>query len=192
MIVRVGASSSTRSLLQTATEVLVTDPAASLADVARAAGIGRTTLHKLYPTRHALLVALAVDALDLLESTYAEVGLDVPGHEVPAALRRLVTAMIPMGPRLEFLLRERSLDIEPELLTRLEALDAPVRAAVRRAQSGGVLGADLSDEWIVSAINSLVYAAWEQIALGRLAPVAAPDLVMRTVLHGIAVTIGEH
>ncbi len=192
MIVRARTSSSTRSLLQTATEVLVTDPAASLADVASAAGIGRTTLHKLYPTRHALLVALAVDALDLLEATYAEVGLDVPGNEVPAALCRLVTAVIPMGPRLEFLLRERSLDIEPELLTRLEALDAPVRAAVRRAQSGGVVGADLTDEWIVSAINSLVYAAWEQIALGRLAPVSAPEIVMRTVLHGIAVAIGEH
>jgi AcrR family transcriptional regulator len=100
--------------LQTATEVLVADPAASLSDVARAAGIGRTTLHKLYPTRHALLVALARDALDLLEHTYREVGLDVDGEQAPAALRRLVTAVVPLGPRTEFLLRERSLDVEPD------------------------------------------------------------------------------
>jgi hypothetical protein len=37
-------------LLDVAAEVLVADPAASLAEVAVAAGIGRTTLHKHYAT----------------------------------------------------------------------------------------------------------------------------------------------
>lgn len=185
MSVRVRITAFSPSLLQTATEVLVADPAASLGDVARAAGIGRTTLHKLYPTRHALLVALAQDALDLLEHTYRDLGLDGPGHEAPAALRRLVTALIPLGPRLEFLLRERSLDSEPELIARVEVLDAPVRAMVRRAQAENVIRANLPDEWIVASINALVYAAWELIALGRLAPVSAPELVMSTLLGGI-------
>ena len=84
------------SLLQVATEVLVTDPTASLGDVARAAGIGRTTLHKQYPTRHALLVALARDALDVLERTYAESALD-PWHGVIDSLSRL-TRGHPAGP----------------------------------------------------------------------------------------------
>jgi AcrR family transcriptional regulator len=185
MNVRLRMAPSKPSLLQTATEVLVADPAASLADVAKAAGIGRTTLHKLYPTRHALLVALAQDALDLLEGIYQELGLDGPSDRAPEALRRLVTAMIPLGPRLWFLLRERSLDTEPELIARVEALDAPVRALVRRAQTDGVIRADLSDEWIVASINALVSAAWERIALGRLAPVSAPELVMNTLLGGI-------
>jgi hypothetical protein len=56
---------------------------------------------------------------------------------------------------------------------------------VRRAQTEGVLSADLPDEWVVASLNSLVHAAWELIAQGRLAPVAAPDLVMRTLLGGI-------
>ncbi|HZA16409.1 MAG TPA: TetR/AcrR family transcriptional regulator [Pseudonocardiaceae bacterium] len=185
MSVRIGMTTFSPLLLQTATEVLVADPAASLGDVAKAAGIGRTTLHKLYPTRHALLIALAQDALDLLEHTYRDLGLDGPGHEAPAALRRLVTALIPLGPRLEFLLRERSLDSEPELIARVEALDAPVRAMVRRAQAENVIRANLPDEWIVASINALVYAAWELIALGRLAPVSAPELVMSTLLGGI-------
>lgn len=165
--------------------MLVVDPAASLGDVARAAGIGRTTLHKLYPTRHALLVALARDALDLLERIYREAGLDVDGAEAPAALRRLVTAVVPLGPRMEFLLRERSLDAEPDLVERVEELDATVRTLVRRGADAGVLAADLPDEWVVASLNSLVYGAWELITLGRLAPVAAPELVMRTLLRGI-------
>lgn len=185
MDVRIGTLQSPPSLLQTATEVLVADPAASLSDVAKAAGIGRTTLHKLYPTRHALLVALAHDALDLLERTDREAGLDAPGAQAPAVLRRLVTAAIPLGPRMAFLRRERSLDTEPELVARLEALDAPVRALVRRAQAEGIFRADLPDEWVVASLNTLVFAAWELIAQGRIAPVVAPDLVMRTLRSGI-------
>ncbi|MGH3778673.1 MAG: TetR/AcrR family transcriptional regulator [Pseudonocardiaceae bacterium] len=186
MSVHIGTARLRPSLLQTATEVLVADPAASLADVATAAGIGRTTLHKLYPTRHALLVALAHDALDLLERTDREAGLDdAPGAQAPEVLRRLVVAAIPLGPRLAFLRRERSLDAEPELAARVEALDAPVRALVCRAQAEGVLRADLPDEWIVASLNSLIFAAWALIARGQIAPVAAPELVMRTLLGGI-------
>jgi AcrR family transcriptional regulator len=178
------------TLLETATEVLVADPSASLADVARAAGIGRTTLHKLYPTRHALLVALARDALDVLERTYADAGLGGPETDADpaAALRRLVVALVPLGPRVEYLMRERSLDVEPDLTARVEALDEPVRALVRRAQAAGRLRTGVPDEWVVASLNALVYAAWELVALGRLAPVAAPDLVLGTLLDGVRAT----
>jgi AcrR family transcriptional regulator len=190
MSVRVRTSPPT--LLETATEVLVADPSASLADVARAAGIGRTTLHKLYPTRHALLVALARDALDVLERTYADAGLgssDPAADPDPAAaLRRLVVALVPLGPRVEYLMRERSLDVEPDLTARVEALDEPVRALVRRAQAAGRLRPGVPDEWVVASLNALVYAAWELVALGRLAPVAAPDLVLGTLLDGVRAT----
>lgn len=188
----VRARTSPPTLLETATEVLVADPSASLADVARAAGIGRTTLHKLYPTRHALLVALARDALDVLERTYADAGLDGPDTatdaDPAAALRRLVVALVPLGPRVEYLMRERSLDVEPDLTARVEALDEPVRALVRRAQAAGRLRAGVPDEWVVASLNALVYAAWELVALGRLAPVAAPDLVLGTLLDGVRAT----
>ncbi len=49
-----------QSLLDVAAGVLVADPAASLAEVAKAAGIGRTTLHKQYATRDDLLCAVGL------------------------------------------------------------------------------------------------------------------------------------
>jgi hypothetical protein len=110
---------------------------------------------------------------------------DAPGAKAPAVLRRLVATAIPLGPRMAFLRRERSLDAEPELAARLEVLDAPVRALVRRAQAEGVLRADLPEEWIVTSLKSLIFAAWALIAQGRIAPVDAPELVMRTLLGGI-------
>ena len=86
MVVRtVGSPSSRRgtrpSLLDVAAEVLVADPAASLAEVAEAAGIGRTTLHKHYATRDDLLTAVGNRALDLWEQAVAEVFANSTGDQ---------------------------------------------------------------------------------------------------------------
>jgi AcrR family transcriptional regulator len=174
------------TLLETATHVLVADPAASLGDVARAAGISRTTLHKIYPTRPALLRALASDALELLTCAYSQAGLDVAGVDAPAALTRLAAELIPLGPRLMFLYRERSLDGEPELLARINALDEPIRSLEQRARADGTFRADLPDGWVRATFEALVYAAWEQIAAGLIAPLAAPEFVMSTLLNGVS------
>jgi AcrR family transcriptional regulator len=174
-----------RTVLEVATDVLVANPAASLSDIATAAGIGRTTLHKLYPTRHELLVALARDALDLLEEIYRGIDLDVPAERAADAVRELVTALVPLGSRLAFLLRQPSLDTETELTGRLRELDRPVRALVQRARAHGAFRAELPDEWVLATINALVYAAWEQVAAGQIARAAAPELVMSTLLGGV-------
>src|SRR5689334_4175267 len=59
------------ALLDTAVSVLVADPAAALAEVAEAAGIGRTTLHKHYATRDDLLRAVGHRAIDRYEQVVA-------------------------------------------------------------------------------------------------------------------------
>ncbi len=173
-----------RALLETATRVLVTSPAASLADVAAAAGVSRTTLHARYPTRQALLVALAHEAMDLVEAAYGEARLDE--GDVPGALRRVIELTVPLGPRLEFLLRERSLDDVPEVTARTIALDAPLLDLVERGRQRGELRTDLPSWWLVASLTGTVYTAWEAIADGRLAPRDAPGLVLTSVLHGAA------
>lgn len=173
-----------RTLLDVATRVLVVDPAASLGDVAAAAGVSRTTLHARYPTRQDLLVALAHDAMDLLAAAYDDARLDE--GEVRAALRRAVEALVPLGARTEYLLRERSLDADEALTARYADLDAPLLALVERGQRGGDLRPDLPAWWLVASLVAAVYAAWEAIADGRLAPREAPALVLTSVLDGSA------
>jgi AcrR family transcriptional regulator len=173
------------TLLEIATRVLLVDPAASLGDVARAAGVSRTTLHSRFPTRHALLVALAHEAMDLVEAAYAAARLD-DGDDPAPALRRLVERVVPLGPRVLYLLRERSLDAEKNLVARYERLDAPVMALIRRARSAGRLRDDQPAWWMAATLFGVVATAWDAIAEGRLAPRDAPDLVLGTVLHGFA------
>ena len=171
------------ALLAAATQVLLRHPTASLAEVAARTGISRTTLYSRFPTRQALLVGLAQAAMDLVEKAYVDARLD--DEDVPASLRRVVELLVPLGERVEFLLRERSLDAEPELVARYAELDRPLIGFVTRAQEAGTLRRDLAAWWIVASLNGSVYAAWEAIADGRLAPRDAPALVLGTVLDGV-------
>src|ERR1017187_9529305 len=83
---RRGALGARPPLLDVAAEVLVADPAASLAQVAEAAGIGRTTLHKHYATRDDLIHAVGHRVLGLWEQAVAEItGTDDPDGGLRAA-----------------------------------------------------------------------------------------------------------
>ncbi len=171
-------------MLETATRVLLASPSASLADVAAAAGVSRTTLHLRYPTRQDLLVALAHEALDLVGQAYASARLDK--GTVVAALRRLVEATIPLGARTGFLLRERSLDADAGVARRYAALDAPLYSLVERGRASGELRSDLPPWWVVASLGGTVYTAWESIDSGRLAPRDATALVLTTMVDGLA------
>ena len=160
-------------LLTAATQVLLRHPTASLAEVAAQTGVSRTTLYSRFPTRQALLVGLAQAAMDLVEKAYVEARLDdapLDGAGVEAGLQRVVALLVPLGERVEFLLRERSLDAEPELVARYAELDRPLVGLVGRAQDAGVLRRDLPAWWVVASLAGSVYAAWEAIADGRQAP----------------------
>jgi AcrR family transcriptional regulator len=166
-------------LLDIAAEVLVADPAASLAEVARAAGIGRTTLHKHYATRDDLLYAVAHRALDL----WAEAVSSIPDGP-DGGLRALTEAMIPIGPQLEFLWRTPAFDHVVEINDRWRVVEAAGLAVLRRAQAHGVLVA-ASDYWLLQTFYSLIYVAAESIQNGKIARADAPDLVLNTYLNGL-------
>jgi len=168
-------------LLDVAAEVLVADPAASLAAVAAAAGIGRTTLHKHYATRDDLLYAVGHRAIDLCEQAIGTVGEADPG----GGLRALIAALIPIGPQLAFLWRTPAFGHMKDLEERWIAVEERGSLAVlRRAQEFGCVATDLPDWWLVQMLHSVVYVAAESVRAGRLAPLDAPGLALRTLLRG--------
>ncbi|NGY57645.1 TetR/AcrR family transcriptional regulator [Lentzea sp. NEAU-D13] len=167
-------------LLHTATSVLLKDPTASLGDVARAAGVGRTTLHKRFPTRTALVRAVANDALDLIDSVSSHVDFSRDD-----AIEDLITRLVALGPRVEFLLRFPGLERDDEIRRRIEEMDRPVLDLITRLQ-GSRLRADLPAWWILHTLYAGLFNAWEAINCGRLAPLDAPRFVLTTVFEGVA------
>jgi AcrR family transcriptional regulator len=179
-----------RPLLQIAVEVLLADPRASLADVAAASGMSRTTLYSRYPTREALLVAVAHDSVEQFEKALEGAGVTEQSSEMTAVaatrvLRRLVEVLVPLGARVEYLLRQPSLDTDKKLATRLERLDRSLEAFVRRTQEAGALRAVVPAWWVVSSLYALTYSAWEGVTRGRLAALDAPELTFDTLLAGL-------
>src|SRR5215472_8367594 len=168
-------------LLDVAAEVLVADPAASLAEVAAAAGIGRTTLHKHYATRDDLLCAVAHRAIDLWEQAVSEVTSTDPD----GGLWALTAAMIPIGPQLAFLWRTPAFDHIPEISQRWKAAETRGLAVLQRAQDRGIITASVPDWWLLQTFYSVIYVAAESVGDGKLAPLDAPGLALSTFLHGI-------
>jgi AcrR family transcriptional regulator len=170
------------SVLDVAAEVLVADPAASLAEVAAAAGIGRTTLHKHYATREDLLCAVGHRAIDLWEQAVDAAG---GAGDRDGGLRALAGALIAIGPQLAFLWRTPVFDHIKNLDNRWIAAEQRCVTVLTRAQDHGLLAAGLPDWWLMQTFYAVIYTAAESVQAGKLAPLDAPDLALHTFLHGV-------
>jgi AcrR family transcriptional regulator len=168
------------TLLDIAAEVLVDDPAASLAEVAKAAGIGRTTLHKQYATRDDLIRATAHWACDVWEQAVGTANTEGPD----GGLRVLVAALVPLGPQLEFLWRTPALERVDEIRARLDVLQERQLDVLRQARKLAIL-ADVPDWWLLRILYAVVYSAAEAVYTGALAPLDAPELAFDTLLRGV-------
>jgi TetR/AcrR family transcriptional repressor of lfrA len=173
-----------RSLLDAAVVMLSKDSSASLSEVATTAGVGRTTLHRYFPTRELLIRALVEDALDRVADAIASAEPDQ--GPVVDALQRVTDTVVPLGPSLSFLHAEPEVYHARDLIRRwYEALE-PVAQAIERGQADGSLRDDLPVKWVVDAYAGAILTAWDTADEGRIWLQDAPRLVMTTIVHGIA------
>lgn len=168
-------------LLDVAATYLIATPRASLADIAAAAGIGRTTLFKMFATREELEHAVAIRAVDVC----VEAALGADAAAADGGLRSLITALIPVGPQLSFIWRTPALDGDDEFGEAYQRFDAAIETVLDRARSAGVLDHEQPRWWLWQTLVALVYVAWECVGAGRLARLDAPDRVLGTLLRGL-------
>ena len=172
------------SLLSRAAEVLSAAPAASMEEMAAAAGISRATLFRRYPNRQLLVSAVARAAAQAYVAATDAARLEEgPPDE---ALRRLLAALAPLGVRFG-LLTSQPLDdlVEKELLTLVRESDEQLRALVRRGQEEGVFRVDLSAEWVAIMVTWLLVGGADGVRLGQLAAREVERLVTETVLSAL-------
>ncbi len=115
------------AILEAAARLLAEDGDASMADLAGAAGVGRATLYRYYPSREALLAALTAEALGELADRLADAGLETVGVE--EAIGRIVRAVLTVGDRYAVLVRER-VTADPAAAER--AFTEPIRRVLER------------------------------------------------------------
>jgi len=170
------------AVLDVAAATLVADPSAALGAVAAAAGIGRTTLHTKFATRHDLLVAVAERALDLCDEAVTAAQAKAADSPPADGLHHLLAELVPLGCHLAFLLRQPEAFDHSAPADRVEQLASRVAAFVRSCVP---VPATTPDWWLATSLHALVYSAWDAVVQGWLAPRDASSLVASTYLDGI-------
>jgi AcrR family transcriptional regulator len=172
-----------RAILSAAASVLAGDRSATLPEIAEAAGVGRTTLHRYFPDREALINAAIEDSIQAIEQSVADAALDQGSPR--EAMRRLVAAMVAVGDRLVFLFGD------PRVLEGYGTPDAPppndhpVIALIERGQAEGVFDPQLSAAWIQHVLWALVYTGYNDGGSFGLPRHGVTSTVIRTLENGI-------
>ena len=139
-------------LERAATLLAQNGPTASMAEIAQAAGVGRATLYRHFPTRDALLEALAAAAVEDLGERLAEAGLEtVPVRE---AVARACRAFVTTGGKYLALMRTGHKPADPAAADRHIA--APLRALLQRGVDEGELRPDIAPELMLALFSALI------------------------------------
>ena len=165
-------------LLDAAIRHVMRHPRASLAELAAAGGVSRTTLFKSFPTREALFHAMGLRALDVVIARLAPV-------TESGGVRELVEALLPVGPELDFVWRTPAFDDDAEIGALFARLSEQLESVLRRSVAMGELREGLPDPWLAQLVQSVCYVAWQEVEWGRLAPLDAPDRALDALLNGV-------
>lgn len=174
-----------RAIVTAAVSVWARDRTATLPQIAEAAEVGRTTLHRYFPEREGLLRAATEHALEAIGGAIAEAEPD-KGHPLEA-MRRVVAALASASEAIMFVFGDQSLvrDVVPTAEPDLPAPHDPVIELIRRGQAEGVFDDQLSAEWMQQVLWGVSYTAFEQVEQGALAKFDVAATVTRTLEQGI-------
>lgn len=171
-------------LLHAAATVWAANPSAPLETIAEAAGVGRATLHRHFPSRLELMRAAALHGMDALAAAIDVVTREPQPPE--QALDALIEMLVPFGDRLHFLLVTGDLLGDEALTVAERAVDAPIRRVLDAAAATGALRSEVPAGWRFRALEALLYAAWTAVAEGSLARQDAAPLVRDAFRRGFA------
>ena len=164
---RADAQRSIARILDAAIDALASDPEASMAAIARRAGVVRATIYVHFPTREALIAAIT-------ERGLAEVSAAIesaePARGEPAeALERVITAAWGALGRFHALVEINTRLAQADL----HALHAPVLGIlvplIERGQRDGAFRADVPATWHLATLLALIHGASGELSAGRIA-----------------------
>jgi AcrR family transcriptional regulator len=182
---RADAERSVARILDAAVDALGDNQEASMAEIARRAGVVRATIYVHFPTRETLLEAVTERAL---AETAAAIAEAEPERGEPAdALARVVSATWRKLGRYHALVAINTGAQAPEELRhRHGPVLGRLLPLVERGQAEGVFRTDVPAGWHLSMLLALVHAASAELRAGRVPTDQAEAALMATVLGAVA------
>ena len=182
---RADAERSITSIIDAALEALASDPNASMAEIARRAGVVRATIYMHFPTRESLLdavmehaTALVADAIRQAEPNRGE-PTEALERVLLATWQQLSQFHSVLGINISRLsakeLRRRHLPMTTQFIPLLE-----------RGQAEGVFRSDVSASWLIAVVRAIVHVASTELQAGRLSEAEVEQTMLTTALAAIS------
>jgi AcrR family transcriptional regulator len=186
---RADAERSIARILDAAVDALAGDPDASMAEIARRAGVVRATIYVHFPTREALLEAVTHRAI-------AEVAQVIEAAEPhrgdPAdALARVVAASWQRLGRYHTLVAINTQQHgHDELRRRHSTVLATLEPLIERGRADGTFRTDVPAPWHLSMLMALMHAASGELGAGRISEQDAAPALIATILGAVSARPG--
>ncbi len=167
-------------ILDAAIACLTERPTASMADIAKRAGLGRVTLYGHFASRAELLEGVVTRVLE--QGAHALAAVDLSGNPRDA-LRRLIESSWVLTSRAASIIAAAEEELPPGRMQELHADPAArVEALIERGRSEGVFRTDMPTSWLVTVIHQILHGAATEISTARLDPADASERITTTVL----------
>lgn len=182
---RADAERSIEAIVNGALEALASDPDASMAEIARRAGVVRATVYMHFPTRESLLDAVMERSTGLVADAIRSAEPD--RGEPREALERVLLATwkqlsdfhsvlaINISRLSAKELRRRHLPVTTQFIPLLE-----------RGQAEGIFRSDVSAQWLIAVLRAIVHVASTELQAGRLSQAEVEQTMLTTALAAIS------
>jgi TetR/AcrR family transcriptional regulator, mexCD-oprJ operon repressor len=154
------------------------EPNAGVADVAAAAGVGRATLYRHFPTRESLLEAIRTQGL--IDGEAAIEACRIDEGSPTEALSRLLAAWLELGDRYRVVVANPSQPDNLAAREREDRLGGAIMTLIMRGQAEGEFSKDVPPVWGASAVGALLVAAIQGVGEGRIRREDAHPLLIRS------------